>query len=48
MYWIVSNQFALMQVDFEDVWTVLGKCQDGRVFKLFAFVEFKLEMISIS
>lgn len=36
-----------MKVDLEDVGAVLRKCQYGRIFELFAFVEFKLEMISM-
>ena len=47
MHWLISNQFALVQVDLENVRTISRKCHNGRVFKLFTFVEFKLETISV-
>jgi hypothetical protein len=47
MYWLVSNRFALMKIDFEDVGTVLGKCHNGRVFELVTIIEFKLDIISM-
>lgn len=48
MHWFVADKFALVEVDFEDVRAVIRKCQDGRIFELFTFIQFKLEMISMN
>ena len=48
MHWFVTDKFALVEVDFEDVRAVIRKCQDGRIFELFTFIKFKLEMISMN
>lgn len=48
MYWFVTDELALVKVDFENVRAVIRKCQDGRIFELFTFIKFKLEMISMS
>jgi hypothetical protein len=48
MHWFVTDKFALVKVDFEDIRAVIRKCQDGRIFELFTFIKFKLEMISMS
>lgn len=47
MYWFVSDEPALVQIDFEDIRTVSSKCHDSSIFKLLALVEFELDIVSI-
>lgn len=40
---LITNIMALMEIDFKDIWAVLGKGKDGTIFELLTIVEFKLE-----
>lgn len=45
--WCVADQSALLQINFQDVWTVLGEGENSLVGDLGTFIQFELEMVSI-